>query len=143
MSNRKIKDIVSRQQLLTVAPEEPVRETARKMVMRNVAAALVTDPGGRLLGIFTERDLLRRVVAEGRDPDRTTVTSVMTAKPYTVALDSTVLEASRAMQERHVRHLPVVADGRAVGIISLRDFLGVEVDEVRREQESRERLWEA
>ncbi|MCC7017283.1 MAG: CBS domain-containing protein [Rhodospirillales bacterium] len=143
MGKRLIKDIVARQRLMTVRPEESVREAARKMATRNVAAALVADGDGRLLGIFTERDLLRRVVAEGLDPDRTAVTKVMTAKPHAVSPDSTVLEAMRAMHEHHVRHLPVSADGRAVGIISIRDFLGVEVDEVRHEQESRERLWEA
>ena len=143
MGQRRIKDIVARQQLMAVRPDETVREAARKMVARNVAAVLVTDADGRLLGIFTERDLLRRVVAEGRDPERTQVVKVMTAKPHVVSPDSTVIEAMRAMQERHVRHLPVTADGRAVGIVSIRDFLGVEMDEVRREQESRERLWEA
>ena len=143
MGKRRIKDIVAGQKLMTVRPEETVRDAARKMVARNIAAALVTDADGRLLGIFTERDLLRRVVAEGRDPDQTQVAKVMTANPHVVSLDSTVIETMRAMQERHVRHLPVTADGRAVGIVSIRDFLGVEVDEVQREQESRERLWEA
>ena len=143
MIKRRIKDIVAGQQLMTVRPEESVRDAARKMVARNIAAALVTGADGRLLGIFTERDMLRRVVAGGLDPDQTPVTKVMTAKPHTVALDSSVLEAMRTMQERHVRHLPVTADGRAVGVVSIRDFLGGEVDEVRREQENRERLWEA
>jgi CBS domain-containing protein len=143
MRDRKIRDIVARQRLLTVRPDETVREAARKMVERNVAAALVVDADGRLAGIFTERDMLRRVVAEGRDPDRTEIAKAMTAKPHVVTPDATGLEAMRVMQERHVRHLPVAADGRALGIVSIRDFLGVEVDEVRREQESRERLWEA
>ena len=143
MRLRKIRDIVAHQRLLTVRPDETVREAARKMVERNVAAALVVDAQGRLAGIFTERDMLRRVVADGRDPDRTEVAKAMTANPHVVAPDATGLEAVRVMQERHVRHLPVAADGRAVGIVSIRDFLGVEVDEVRREQESRERLWEA
>ncbi|MSO85289.1 MAG: CBS domain-containing protein [Rhodospirillales bacterium] len=143
MPKRQIKDIVAGQQLMTVRPEETVRDAARKMVARNIAAVLVTSADGRPLGIFTERDMLRRVVADGLDPDQTPVTKVMTAKPLTVALDSSVIEAMRTMQERHVRHLPVTADGRAVGIVSIRDFLGGEVDEVRREQESRERLWEA
>lgn len=143
MRHRRIKDIVTGQKLMTIRPDETVRDAARKMVARNIAAALVTEADGRLLGIFTERDMLRRVVAEGLDPDRTQVAKVMTAKPHVVSLDSTGIEAMRAMQERHVRHLPVTADGRAIGIVSIRDFFGVEVDEVRREQESRERLWEA
>ena len=143
MKKRLIKDIVAGQKLMTIRPDETVREVARKMVERNIAAALVTEADGRLLGIFTERDMLRRVVAAGANPDQIQVGTVMTAKPHTVTLESNGIEAMRAMQERHVRHLPVVADGRAIGIVSIRDFFGVEVDEVRREQESRERLWEA
>ena len=143
MKKRLVKDIVAGQKLMTIRPNETVREAARKMVARNIAAALVTEADGRLLGIFTERDMLRRVVAAGADPDQTQVEKVMTVKPFTVTLESTGIEAMRAMQDRHVRHLPVLADGRAIGIVSIRDFFGVEVDEVRREQESRERLWEA
>jgi len=143
MRNRRIKDIIARQKLLSVGPGETAREAARKMVARNIAAVLVADADGRLLGIFTERDMLRRVVAEGLDPDRTQVSQVMTARPHAVAPDATGLEAMRVMQERRVRHLPVAADGRALGIVSIRDFLGAEVDEVRHEQDHRERLWEA
>ncbi|MBM3734126.1 MAG: CBS domain-containing protein [Acidimicrobiia bacterium] len=143
MRNRRIKDIIARQELLAVGPDQTAREAARQMVARNVAAAVVADADGRLLGIFTERDMLRRVVAAGLDPDRTKVSQVMTAKPHAVAPDATGLEAMRVMQERHVRHLPVAADGRALGIVSIRDFLGAEADEVRREEENRERLWEA
>jgi CBS domain-containing protein len=143
MRNRRIRDIIGPQKLAVVKPDETVREGARKMVASNVAAMLVVDAGGKLVGIFTERDMLRRVVAEGRDPDRTEVAKVMTARPHVVSPDTTGVEAMRIMQERRVRHLPVAADGRALGIVSIRDFLGAEADEVRREQKNRERLWEA
>lgn len=143
MRNRRIKDLIARQTLLSVGPDETAREAARKMAARNVAAALVADADGQLLGIFTERDMLHRVVAEGLDPDRTKVSQVMTARPHAIAPDASGLEAMRVMQERHVRHLPVAVDGRALGIVSIRDFLGAEVDEARHEQDRRERLWEA
>ncbi|MBM3565430.1 MAG: CBS domain-containing protein [Alphaproteobacteria bacterium] len=143
MTARRIKDIIARQTLLTIAPTETTRDAARQMIARNVAAVLVIDAGGRLLGIFTERDLLRRVVAEGRDPDRTAVAQVMTEKPNVIAPDATALDAMRIMESRHVRHLPVVKDGRAIGIVSIRDFLGAELDEVRRERERRDHLWES
>jgi CBS domain-containing protein len=143
MRNRRIRDIIGPQKLAVVKPDETVREGARKMVASNVAAMLVVDAGGKLVGIFTERDMLRRVVAEGRDPDRTEVAKVMTARPHVVSPDTTGVEAMRIMQELRVRHLPVAADGRALGIVSIRDFLGAEADEVRREQKNRERLWEA
>ncbi len=143
MAIRRVKDIIARQRLLTVKPEETARDAARRMIAHNVAAVLVVDDGDTLLGIFTERDLLRRVVAEGRDPDRTPVAVAMTKTPHIVAPSATVLEAMRIMQERHVRHLPVAVDGRAVGVVSIRDFLGAELDEVRREHEQREKIWES
>ena len=143
MASRYVKDVIARQRLLTVPPEETTRDAARRMIAHNVAAVLVVDGGGTLLGIFTERDLLRRVVAESRDPDRTSVASVMTKTPHVVTPEATVLEAMRVMQERRVRHLPVTVDGQAVGVISIRDFLGAELDEVRREHEQREKIWES
>lgn len=143
MAARRIKDIIARQRLLTVRPEETTRDAARRMIAHDVAAVPVVDGDGLLLGIFTERDLLRRVVAEGRDPDSTPIAHVMTRSPHVVAPEATVLDAMRVMQDRHVRHLPVAANGRAVGMVSIRDFLGFELDEVRREQERREQLWES
>ncbi len=143
MATRRVKDIIARQRLLTVGPEETTRDAARRMIAHDVAAVLIVDGGGALLGIFTERDLLRRVVAEGRDPDRTPVAGVMTKTPHIVAPEATVLEAMRIMQERRVRHLPVAVDGQAIGVVSIRDFLGAEMDEVRREHEQREKIWES
>lgn len=143
MAVRRIKDIIARQRLLTVRPEETTSDAARRMIAHNVAAVPVVDGDGLLLGVFTERDLLRRVVAEGRDPASTPIAQVMTPAPHVVAPEATVMDAMRVMQERHVRHLPVAANGRAVGMISIRDFLGFELDEVRREQERRQQLWES
>jgi CBS domain-containing protein len=142
MPNRRIRHIIRRQELLSVTPKTPVREAARLMDVRNVASVLVLDADGRLLGIFTERDLLRRVVAKGRDPDKTLVAEVMTATPHTIAPEATTLQAMRAMHEYKVRHLPVTDGGRAVGVVSIRDFLGEELIEFLNEQEMRERLWE-
>jgi len=142
MPNRRIRNIIRKQELLSVTPKTPVREAARQMDARNVASALVMEPGGRLLGIFTERDLLRRVVAKGRDPDKTLIADVMTATPHTISPQATTLQAMRAMHEHKVRHLPVTDGERAVGVLSIRDFLGDELIEFLNEQEMRERLWE-
>ena len=92
---------------------------------RHVGAVLVTTDG-HLDGIFTERDMVNRVVAEGRDPDRTTLAEVMTADPDTIAPTTTAIEALRLMNDGGYRHLPIVERGRVVGIVSRRDFHGDE-----------------
>lgn len=142
MRNRRVREIVRAQNLLHAPPGTSVREAARRMDARNVASVLIVEADGRLLGIFTERDLLRRVVAPGRDPAKTHLAEVMTATPHTVSPTASALDAMRIMHERRVRHLPVVEGGRALGVLSIRDFLGDELIEFLNEQALRERLWE-
>lgn len=143
MPRRLVRDILGTQKPLSVAPIVRVRDAARQMDARNVASILVIDAGERLLGIFTERDLLRRVVSAGRDPDKTAISDVMTSKPHTVGPDTSALQAMRVMQEHHIRHLPVVQGDHAIGVLSIRDFLGGELDEFKREQERREEIWDS
>ncbi len=122
---RLIPDIVNSQQLLELPPTATVRGAARALRERHVGAVLVTTDG-RLAGIFTERDVVNRVVADGRDPDQTTLAEVMTADPDTMAPDATAIDALRRMQDGGYRHLPIVDRGRVVGIVSRRDFHGGE-----------------
>jgi signal-transduction protein with cAMP-binding, CBS, and nucleotidyltransferase domain len=140
---RHVSDIIGGKEMLAVRPEETVREAARRMAERNVACVLVTDANRKLLGIFTERDMLRRVVVEGRDPAATRVSAVMTTELRVVVPETNAIEAMRFMLDNHVRHLPVAVNGQAVGVVSLRDFLGAEMEEIRQELERRERLWES
>jgi CBS domain-containing protein len=142
MRSRRVRDIVRTQNLLHAPPDTSVREAARQMDACNVASILVAEEHGRLLGIFTERDLLRRVVAPGRDPAKTRLAEVMTATPHTVPPTASALDAMRVMHERQVRHLPVVENGRALGVLSIRDFLGDELIDFLNEQALRDRLWE-
>lgn len=90
--------------------------------------------GAALHGIFTERDLLNRVVAAGADPDATRLDSVMTRAPRRVGPDLAAVEALRLMREGRFRHLPVgetsEGGGRIIGVLSLRDFIGAELAEV-------------
>ena len=122
---RVVPDIVNNQQLLELPPTATVRGAALAMRERHVGAVLVTADG-HLDGIFTERDMVNRVVAESRDPDRTTLAEVMTANPDTIAPTTTAIEALRLMNDGGYRHLPIVERGRVVGIVSRRDFHGDE-----------------
>jgi CBS domain-containing protein len=129
MHRRIVPDIVSNQSISTVQATMTVRDAARDMAAKRIGALMITDQG-RLQGIFTERDVMTKVVAAGRDPDTTTLADVMTRDPDTVRPDSLALKALEMMRESGYRHLPVVeADGRIVGIVSIRDlYFAVKTD---------------
>lgn len=138
MEQRKIiPDVIGKQQLLELPETASVRDAAVRMRDRQVGAVLITR-GSNLDGIFTERDVLNRVVAAGRDPDRTPLSEVMTRDPQTIGPDELAVDALRYMCEGGYRHLPVVENGQLVGIVSRRDFLGEEMaaveDEIGHEQ---------
>lgn len=132
-----VPDIVSNQTLTKLAPETTVREAARIMAERHIGAVLVTV-GGRLEGIFTERDVLNRVVAKGRDPDAVRLSEVMTRNPDTVAPDATALDTLIHLQEKGYRHVPVVAAGELVGIVSIRDLFNAVKRELEEDIQERE-----
>lgn len=117
-------------QVVTVSPEATVKEAARLMSDRHIGAVMVVKAGGEIAGIFTERDVMRRVVAECRDPMRTQVREVMTASVACCSTKTTLDEVRTLMRERKIRHMPVVEDGKLVGIISLGDLNIVE-EEIR------------
>jgi CBS domain-containing protein len=127
MPHRLIQDVLRNQRLLHLEPAVSVLEAAREMSVRHIAAVLVTDGEDHLDGIFTERDLLDRVVVPGLNPDDTPLSKVMTAKPATVSPGQTVREALQLMDAKGVRHLPVAVDGRVLGVVSMRDFVADEV----------------
>ncbi len=141
MSRKIIPDVVHDQELVQLAPEETVREAARQMAARRVGAALVSE-GGTLVGIFTERDLLNRVVARDLDPAKTKLSEVMTRNPATVAPSQRSVDALHLMHEGGFRHLPVVERGRIRGIVSLRDFMTGEIEAMQAERQEQEALLE-
>ena len=104
----------------SVAPTLSVFEAVAEMNRRTIGAVVVLD-GSRLVGIFTERDVLRRVVGAGLDPRRTLVADVMTPAVTTIAPDTTVDDTMEIFTEKHFRHLPVVSGGRLLGVISIGD----------------------
>ncbi|MEB2837268.1 MAG: CBS domain-containing protein [Desulfurococcales archaeon] len=108
---------------VTMPPTATVEEAVKLMAERDIGSILVVDESGRLAGIFTERDAVKRVLAQGRDPRSTRLSEVMTPNPITIDVDSPVEDAVRLMERKRIRHLPVVdREGRLVGIVSLRDI---------------------
>jgi CBS domain-containing protein len=141
MSPRLIKDVVKNQAILTMAPGASVREAARQMKLRRVGAVMVVE-GGKLVGIFTERDGLFRVLADGRDPEATTLAAVMTANPATITPDRKLGHALHMMNDSGFRHLPVVENGSPIGMVSIRDALGSELANFEREVVAKAELGE-
>ena len=110
-----------RRELRSIGKEAPVLAAVGRMTDYNVGSLCVIEDD-RLIGIFTERDLLARVVAVGRDPERTLIGQVMTPDPICIDSDATVGEALHLLDTRDIRHLPVVEDDRLIGMVSLRDL---------------------
>ncbi len=121
-------------EVFSLPPDTTVAEAAREMDRHRVGAILVLE-AGRIAGIFTERDVLSRVVAAGVDPKTTPIKSVMTRDPITVASSTTVEEVMEIFTNKRFRHLPVVDDGRLVGLVSIGDVLRRMVDSHRHEAE--------
>jgi len=105
--------------VLTVEPSDTIGEAAEKMNAGNVGAVVVMEDMVRIVGIVTERDLLRAVASRARAAEAR-VRQWMTADPLTIAPETTIEEAAKIMFDHNFRHLPVVKDGRALGIVSLR-----------------------
>jgi CBS domain-containing protein len=122
---RTIADILDERTLFHADSSQSVRDVAKQMSDLHIGAIAVLSDG-KLVGIFSERDVLTRVVAEGRDPDGTPVSTVMTKELIAADPSEDVQSALQKMQERQCRHLPVVDAGNLVGMISIRDLLQIE-----------------
>lgn len=120
-------DILEGRPLIHAESSEKVREVARRMAEKNVGAVAVLD-SGRLVGIFSERDVMSRVVAAGLNPDDTSIAKVMTKDIVVGSPDEDIDEALQKMHNIGCRHLPVVEGGKLIGMISLRDLL--EIDDI-------------
>jgi CBS domain-containing protein len=136
MPSRKISQVIGNQKIVTAAPSLSVLEATRLMAQAHVGSIMITE-GERLVGIFTERDALNRVLAAGLDPTRTPLSAVMTANPQAVSADALLGHALHQMFERGFRHMPVVEDGRPIGMVSSRDALGPEMAAFEAEVERR------
>jgi CBS domain-containing protein len=128
MSHRSIGSIIEDQELVTAPESATVAQAARLMKEKRVGAVMVVEEG-KLVGMFTERDALFRVVAESRDAQTTRLSEVMTRNPQSVDPRKTFSDALHIMHEGGFRHVPVVEDGRPVGMVSCRDALGPELED--------------
>jgi CBS domain-containing protein len=124
---------VMRLRVVRVQPSESVQVAIARMLEENVGSVAVTE-GDRIIGIFTERDVLR-LAGHGEALGDVAVQSVMTTSLVTVSPDDEVLEAARLMGARQIRHLPVVQDGNVLGIVGIRDVLSSLVERVWREHD--------
>jgi len=123
-----IRHVIRPHRLVTAPPTASVLEVARIMTDARVGAIpIVRDQ--QVIGIFSERDLMTRIVVEGRDPQRALVLEVMTPEVITAAPDDTRSECLERMREARCRHLPVIDRGRLVAMLSMRDLLRDEIEE--------------
>ena len=137
MGIRSLRSIVGGGNPVTATRTTTVLEAALLMKQTSKGALLVVD-GSRLVGIFTERDALFRVIAAARDPATTRMADVMTLHPQTIHPDEPFLHAMRVMHKGGFRHLPVVEDGRPLGVVSARDALDDDLYELRVDLSQRE-----
>ncbi len=140
MVARLVADITRGKAPLTLSIDQTVQEACRHMRQWRVGAVLVTDTPHHLVGIFTGRDVVGRVVAEGRDPSKTKLSEVMTGRPNTISPGKRAIDALRQMQDGGYRHIPVVEDGTLLGIVSRNDFSGLEKARLEDEIEVWERI---
>jgi CBS domain-containing protein len=137
-----VREIMDRHKLLTVGPDTTVREAAALMAKRGVGAILVIQEK-RLVGIFTERDIVFRVVARGLETSGTRLAEVMTPDPKTIAPDKAYGVAMLTMHENGFRHLPVIENGVPIGIVSSRSALDPDLEEFVSEERRRRHLQES
>jgi CBS domain-containing protein len=115
--------VMMSRRILTASPSTPVGQAARTMCDAKIGALLVLEEDGRYIGIVSETDLVRKVLAAEREVSQVLVSEVMMAPIITIEIDRSAHEASDLMAERAIRHLAVTEDGRIVGILSVRDLL--------------------
>jgi CBS domain-containing protein len=135
---RRLSDIVCNQHPLVMRETVTVKTACEQMSERQAGSVLIAGAEGALVGIFTGRDAVRKVLAKGKSAARTKLRHVMTANPVTMTPDKTAIDALRLMWDGGFRHVPLVADGKIVGVVSRGDFKGDEQDQLDEERA----LWE-
>ena len=110
-------------ELITISPEQSVLDAIKVLAQHDIGAAVVMS-GDQMAGIFSERDYTRKVILKGRASDTTRVEEIMTPRVVCVSMRTTTRECMQLMTDKQIRHLPVVDEGRPVGMVSIRDIVG-------------------
>lgn len=139
MFNQRIRSVMEPHRLLTAPPETTVSKAAELMAKRNVGAVMVVQ-NEQLIGIFTERDAVFRVIARGRDSNTTLLSEVMTTAPQTIDPDKTFGYALLMMYENGFRHVPVIEHGKPIGIVSSRNAMDPDLEEFVSEAQRRKHI---
>jgi CBS domain-containing protein len=113
--------------IYSIAPDAPVLEAIKHMAERRIGALLVMR-GEQLVGVMSERDYARKVILQGRSSAQTAVSDIMSSTPLTVSPDTDVFDCMRLSTDSRIRHLPVVQDGKVVGVISIGDLVKAVID---------------
>ena len=142
MPNRTLRQVIEGRTVTSALADTTVRAAAVAMANQQVGAIMVVDDKGLLTGLFTERDVLNRVVAKGLDPDKTPLSAVMTEKLLTATPDKPLSHALHMMFEGGFRHVPVVENGKPVGMVSARNALGLEICQFEKELKERDHIAE-
>ena len=108
--------------IYSIAPDAPVLEAIKHMAEHRIGALLVMH-GEQLVGVMSERDYARKVILQGRSSSQTAVSDIMSGNPLTVGPDTDVFDCMRLCTDSRIRHLPVVQDGKVVGVISIGDLV--------------------
>lgn len=124
--------------VLTLGPDDQVSTLVGQLAERRVGAAVVTEPGGEVLGIVSERDVVQALAANGAGLLQLPVREVMTSDVVTCEPSSGLVELLEVMTERRFRHVPVVVDGQLTGIVSIGDIVKHRLDELRAERDQLE-----
>lgn len=135
---RRLSDIIFNQHPLTLRPSATVKEACRCMREQRTGSVLVTEENGELVGIFTGRDAVCRVLAQGKSAETTKLSEVMTTNPEIMTPDKSAIDALRLMWDGGFRHIPVVRSGKLAGVVSRGDFKGLEQGRLEEERD----LWE-
>lgn len=140
MPRRQISNIIAGRKLVSATGDMSVRGACRLMAENNVGALVIVE-SGRIAGIFTERDVLTKVLAGRLDPDATALETVMVADPQTIQADRPLAHALHMMADGGFRHVPVVdAQGVPLGMVSARDALGEDIVDLERDLRRRDEV---
>lgn len=120
---RTVSQIIRKRRLFCVSPDDMARQACKIMTNRKVGALPVIDDNGTLVGVISERDIVRRCIGGKRKTIRTPIREVMTPDPIVAKSDDTIVVAIAVMMQNHIRHLPVVENGVVIGMISIREVI--------------------